>query len=61
MGEIGFITFSQLATLEKTGADPKEVVDRLLAEAKARHPGAGAVVIDKQLSRGGFAILAERG
>lgn len=56
MHQLGFITLAQLKRLQAAGVDPKTAVDKLLAEAKVRHPHAQGVIMQRETD--GFSILA---
>lgn len=51
---LGFVTRGQLRKLQEAGLGPKEAVDRLLAEAEARHPRMAAIIVP---DRDGFSIV----
>lgn len=52
---IGHATTEQILALKAKGLSPKAAMDLLLAEAKRRHPHAGAIVV--QPSQGGFDFI----
>jgi hypothetical protein len=52
---IGFVTKAQLGEMQRRGLKAKEAVDRIFAEAKARHPQATVVMTP---STDGFSIDA---
>ena len=58
MQTIGRITKADLTDLEKTGLEPKQALDAILAEAKARHPKAISVHVMKATLHDGFDIIA---
>lgn len=58
MRTIGKVTLGDLGLMQRRGLTPKQAVDAMLAEAKARHPRAEGVVIAKSALHDGFDIIA---
>jgi len=58
MRTIGRITKANLVNLEKTGLEPRQALDAVIAEAKARHPKAVSVHATKATIHDGFEIVA---
>jgi hypothetical protein len=58
MNVIGRIETGQLAEMEHRGVELKDAVNMVLAEAKARYPDAGEVVIQQNHAQNCFDIIA---
>lgn len=58
MNVIGRIGWDQLAEMQRRGVEPKDAVNMILAEAKARYPDAGEVVIQQNHAQNCFEIIA---
>jgi hypothetical protein len=56
--QIGTVTRAHLAQIAAAGVHPKEAVDRILAEAKERHPEVRSVVLQRQAGGADFDIIA---
>jgi hypothetical protein len=58
MQRIGRIDKTDLAEMRQRGMQPKDALDAILTEARARHPKATSVHIIKGSAHDGFDIIA---